>query len=189
MHSEAHAGFAVEASRIGLPTGRYLDLGGYDVNGTVHDLVRRTVVDADVHITVLDYREGPGVDIVADARTFMTDVKYDAVISTELLEHVAPLPDLPDIDGWRLVIGAASDALRPGGVFVGTCASTGRGAHAADGSGWAANGEHYANVDPADLDDCLRDFGFVDVTVTYNPHPGDVYWSARRPEPGEVAAC
>jgi hypothetical protein len=178
MHAEAREGFRVEAERIGLPPGgRVLDLGGMNVNGTVWDLLpeRSTV-------TVLDYRLGPGVDIVADARTWRAPDPYDVVISTELLEHVAPLESVGGrMAGWRLVVHTAFAALDLGGVFVGTCASNGRAAHAADGSGWISASEHYENVDPRDLRHALAEAGFGDVTVTYRAHPGDVYWSARRP--------
>jgi predicted methyltransferase len=178
VHDQARAGFQSAALAVGLPTGRYLDLGGFNVNGTVWDLLPPGSV-----VTVLDYRGGPGVDIVADARTWHLDGRdpFDAVISTELLEHVAPLAD-EVAEGWALVVGTAFDALAPGGVFVGTCASNGRSPHAADGNSSIHPSEHYANVDPDDLRHALLAVGFTDVTVTYQASPGDVYWSARRPK-------
>ena len=63
MHVQAYDGFAWMLAQTGIdPQGgwRVLDVGGADVNGTVHGQLPNAAW------TVLDAGEGPGVDIVAD---------------------------------------------------------------------------------------------------------------------------
>ena len=104
---------------------RVLDVGGADVNGTVHDVIRRGYLVQT--IDVMDIAPGPGVTIVADATrasTWSEMRDYDLVITTETLEHVKY---------WPTIVHGAYVALRPGGWFIGTCASTGRRPHGARG--------------------------------------------------------
>lgn len=180
MHTAARESFARMLSQIEALGGlgdvtRILDMGGANVNGTVHDLL-----PAGAQIDVLDIQEGEGVDIVADARDYRAEEPYDMVISTELLEHV---------DGWQKVIKTALFNLKPGGWFVGTAASLGRPEHGARGDAVPAPGEHYANVIPGDLKRTLgiryriASGGFEMIVVGYVPNPGDVFWRARRNPP------
>lgn len=177
MHAQARDAFARMLRAVGDRGGlesvyRVLDLGGADVNGTVHRML-----PSDAIIDVLDIDDGPGVTIIADARTYRSpSLRYDMVISTELLEHV---------DGWEAVIRTALLNIRPGGWFIGTAASVGRPEHGARGNRKPAPGEHYANVLAGDL---RRELGrpgpkresFGGISVGYLPVPGDVHWRARR---------
>ncbi len=183
MHAAAMKGFT--ANLEALPPSfrhssplRVLDLGGADVNGTVHATVAGYVELAE--LDVLDVAPGPGVTIVADARRrdwWTADDFYDLVISTEMLEHV---------QGWQDTIRTAAKVLRPGGWFVGTCASLGRRPHGARGEYDPPAGEHYGNVGPSELTHALSGYGFDAIWLQYELDPaqphgkGDLYWRARR---------
>lgn len=170
MHPEAYDAVARMITASGInPHGQWtgLDIGGRDVNGTA----RAHLPGARWH--GLDAVPGPGVDIVADARTWEPDALYDVVLSTELLEHV---------DRWAEVIPTmywALDPAGPGLVLI-TAASTGRAPHGASGEWEPPPGEHYGNVDPGELRAHLGAW-FETVHVEYNPHPGDVYAWATAP--------
>jgi hypothetical protein len=170
MHPEAHDGFVTAALRAGLDLNAHLsilDLGGQDVNGTVH------AVFPNATFVTLDIEPGVGVDVVGDARTWTPTSLFDVVIATEVFEHV---------EGWEQIVGTAAKALDPSGwgTFVTTCASTNRPVHGATGAPLPAEGEYYQNV-PADaMLDALNEF-FHDADVTYRYPPGDAYGWARRP--------
>jgi SAM-dependent methyltransferase len=148
---------------------RILDIGGRDLNGTPKHLFPNAAV-----YHVLDVHEGPNVDIVADAASWLPFGKwtdYDMVLATEVFEHTPH---------WREIISTAYRALRDGGRFVATMAGPGRGPH----SGIAAEprlrpGEWYANIDPLDLSDALSAAGFEPVLV--DQHKLDVRcWAVKR---------
>ncbi len=183
MHPAAMKGFTsnLEALPAGFRHGgqiRALDLGGADVNGTVHAALAGWLDLA--QLDVLDIAPGPGVTIVGDAREtnwFHTGSAepYDIVISTEMLEHV---------DGWPDSIETAATVLRPGGWFIGTAASIGRRPHGARGEYDPPTGEHYGNVSVDTLVYSLRAwFDHIDVQYQVNGDPTtcDVYWRAQRP--------
>jgi hypothetical protein len=165
MHPEAREGFAWALGASGLRVGpglRVLDVGGQDVNGTVHDLL------LGAEVTTLDLENA---DIIADARTWVPDRLFDLVIATEVFEHVRE---------WRnvlLTMRAALDERGPG-VLVATCASAGRPAHGATGAPLPVLGEHYENVHAADLRETLRTL-FTESQVSYRHPPGDAYMWAR----------
>lgn len=173
---------------------RVLDVGGADVNGTVHPEIRR-VGDPGAVIDVVDVEEGPGVTIVGDASTlkFWLDIEtaiagnpsltvpptmppYDLVISTETLEHV---------ENWEMIVRGAHAALRSGGWFVGTCASVGRRPHGARGEHDPGPEEWYENVDPTyliyELLGCFRGGVVVEYSrLPEYPTTNDLYWRARK---------
>lgn len=65
---------------------KVLDIGSYDVNGTLKDLFDKQAY------TGADIEEGPNVDVIIKPYDFGTK-KYDAVVSANTLEHVEMLPD------------------------------------------------------------------------------------------------
>lgn len=151
---------------------RVLDLGGQDINGTVHGWL------PGCHLDVLDIENGPGVTIVGDARKtdWWDGQPYDVVISTEMLEH---------LDEWWNSLTTAERVLRPGGWFIGTCASAGRQRHGATGAPEPAPGEFYENVSASELIDSLRFRNFAEVQVGYElladtPTTHDLHWRARK---------
>lgn len=61
---------------------RVLELGSYDVNGSVRDLLPATTYLG------VDMREGPGVDLVLPPGAVLPELgTWDLVVSTEMLEH------------------------------------------------------------------------------------------------------
>ena len=178
MHPTAEDGFQrmLRNARPRQKAERALDVGGADVNGTVHDLVRGLchVITLDV----MDIAPGPGVTIVADATkasTWSEIGDYDLVISTETLEHV---------EGWRTIVDGAARTLRPGGWFIGTCAGTGRRPHGARGEYDPPEGEWYRNIEPSELVNVLMCYFGGEVVVEYSRRPefpttNDLYWRAQ----------
>lgn len=180
MHPEAYdaVGRMVKASEFDFEQPIFpwygLDIGGRDVNGTAREWFPRTTWYG------LDIRPGPGVDIVADATTWIADKdgpgsRFHFVLSTECLEHV---------EHWRGIVRAAASALDGYGPQLAffTAASTGRGAHGASGEHVPPEGEWYGNVDPDDLREELNRW-FEETHIEYNPNPGDVYAWARGLKP------
>lgn len=175
MHPEAHAGFGRMLAAAALdPTKqwRVLDIGGQDVNGTVHDYFTHPKTK----ITTLDLENA---DITADATTWRPSTArqmFDVVIATEVFEHVAD---------WPAVLDTMRAALDPkgAGCVIATCASDGRPPHGATGAPLPADGEHYANVPQSDLFEALRS-RFSRGSVEYLYPPGDAYLWARAFENG-----
>lgn len=173
MHAEARAGLASMLESAGMDDqwqGRVLDLGGRDINGGIRDLL------PGADWVGVDIEPGPGVDIVRDCTTGWLDIlpTFDAVVCTEVLEHVEKWPDL---------VRTCHQALRSGGSLFITCASTGRRAHGASGAMWPAPGEWYRNVPDHELADVLGDL-FHFSSITFNPSPGDLYaWANDIEEP------
>jgi SAM-dependent methyltransferase len=138
------------------PEAPVLEVGSYNVNGTVRDLFPQPYVG-------LDMREGPGVDVVADVTEAMIASRhYGTVVCVETLEHVA------EPQG---ALYAMQRALRPGGLFVGT---------------WPFIFEvhdypsDYWRVTPAGFAYLLDKAGFVDI-VTARPWTTHVVATARCP--------
>lgn len=142
-----------------------LDLGGRDNNGSPRALFPAATY------RVLDMVDGPDVDIVADAATWVPDREYDVVVSTELFEHTS---------AWPAICWTARAALRTGGRFIATMAGPGRPAHGAWGGPVPGPGEYYANVDPDELRDVLAGVGFEEITVDVQTDPADVRVVATR---------
>jgi len=163
MHLAAASFVAVTAARLG-PFESVLELGGRAVNGTV-----RPYFPGARYLSV-DICPGPEVDIVADATTYRPDERYDAVVCTEVLEHVT------DPDGF---VATAWGALRPGGVFILTAACPPRGAHSAVDGGPLRTGEFYRNVEETSLAAWL--VGWKDTEIEVHEDRGDIYALAVKP--------
>jgi SAM-dependent methyltransferase len=190
MHPTALAGFRrmlAPIAPLGPPGSilRVLDVGGADVNGTVHDALRDSLGSElggrTASIDVLDIAPGEGVTIVGDATDYGTWDRidrdaYDLVISTETFEHV---------ERWHDIVLGVLGALKQGGWFVGTCASLGRRPHGARGEHNPPEGEYYRNVSPSDLVMALSLRFDGPLVVEYNREPlmpttHDVYWRVQK---------
>ena len=125
---------------------RVLDCGSLDINGN-----NRYLFDDDCEYTGIDVGEGRNVDAVSLIHEWTGE--YDTIISTEAFEHDLHLRDSID----NIV-----NMLAPGGLFLFTCATTGRREHGTSRSNkkdaplleW----EHYGNVTESmigDLTECL----------------------------------
>lgn len=127
-----------------------LDIGGRDLNGSTRPLF------PNADYTALDLRPGPGVDVVADATTWVPDRVWDLVLCTEVFEHT------PD---WPQVCKTAFAACRPGGRFVVTCAGPGRAPHSGIAATGLTPGEYYANLSTQELHAGLAAAGWSEVRV------------------------
>ena len=94
--------------------GRVLDVGSLDINGNNRGFFYNCIY------TGLDIAPGPNVDVVSPAHEYKSQEKFDTIISTECLEHDK---------FYELTLKNCVDMLRSGGLFVFTCATTGRPEH------------------------------------------------------------
>lgn len=96
-------------------TGRILEVGSFDVNGSA-----RTVYEITQGV---DIREGKGVDVVLDASSLIEyygEESFDTVVSTETLEHVKD---------WKGFVKNTWGVLKDGGWLIMTMASVKKGRH------------------------------------------------------------
>ena len=92
-----------------------LDIGSLDINGNNQYLFEN------YHYIGIDVAAGKNVDIVSKGHELaLPDATFDVVISTECLEHD---------QYWDKTIRNAIRLLKPGGLFLITCATTGRPEH------------------------------------------------------------
>jgi hypothetical protein len=170
MHPEAYE--AVRSALVKVqpqPGCSVLDVGGRDVNGTP-----RALFPDDVRYVVLDVREAPGVDIVADACDWLPSEEFDVVLSTEVFEHL----------DWRPALANMVKATRSGGWVIVTAAKEPRLPHSAIDGCEVREGEHYANVDPLDLLREMVDHRLGSIVISgsvIEGHGGDVYAYGRKP--------
>lgn len=93
---------------------RVLDIGSLDINGNNRYLF------SNYSYVGVDIGEGPNVDVVMRGHEYKDEVPYDIVISSECFEHD---------EFWDLTIQNAIDLTKPGGIFLFSCATTGRPEH------------------------------------------------------------
>lgn len=109
--------------------GKVLDVGAYDVNGTIRPIFS----DRKCEYIGLDMRAGPNVDVVekADAIPF-ADETFDCVTCTEMLEH----DDAP-FDS----VGEMYRVLRKGGIIIITVPTIGFPRHDYPSDYWRFTGD------------------------------------------------
>lgn len=156
MHPEAFAFVAAHATTDAVEV---LDIGGRNVNGSIRDLFPNAT-----KYTAVDIRPGDGVDVVADAATWVPDQEYDVVVSTETFEHT---------EVWPQICNTMFKAMKPGGKLILTMAGPGRGEHSAIDGGPLQPGEYYGNVDGERLRDTLEAVGFKQVVIDTRVSPAD----------------
>jgi SAM-dependent methyltransferase len=96
---------------------RVLECGSLNINGTP-----RVFFEEPAEYVGLDWRPGPGVDVVSLAHEYYghPDDHFDVVISTEMLEHDPH---------WMHSIHRMTQLVKPGGALIITCAGPGRAEH------------------------------------------------------------
>ena len=121
-----------------------LECGSYNVNGAVRDLFTAG------EYVGLDWRPGPGVDVVSLVHEYQPGRHFDTVISTEMLEHDphwrASVQRMIDLVKGRTAFGL-------GGTLIITCAAPGRGEHEL---ACAPEPEYYQEIGGAELCDLVR---------------------------------
>jgi SAM-dependent methyltransferase len=153
---------------------KVLDIGSLDINGSNRYLFENC------DYLGIDVGEGRNVDLVCVGHEFEgPDNHFDTIISTEVFEH--------DMH-YEKTITNVMRMLKPGGLFVFTCASTGRAEHGtrrSDGS-WAAPllmgkdewADYYKNLTSEDVE-LINGFRitFPDGVFGYNSESCDLYFS------------
>jgi len=93
------------------------DIGSLDINGNNHYLFENYAYVG------VDVGRGKNVNVVCKGHEYkpIDGSKYDLVISTECFEH--------DMYWNRTMMNAIENLLRPKGMFLFTCATTGRPEH------------------------------------------------------------
>ena len=132
-----------------------LEIGSLDINGSV----RPIFLPYQLTYLGIDPQEGPGVDLVTDASTFVTGPKFDVVVCAEVFEHTAV---------WRDIIDRTYDNLVDGGLFIATMAGIGRHPHSAIDENPIRDWEYYENVSYSDLSSALVKFKEFKVNVLGN---------------------
>jgi len=150
------------AAQVGeRPAVDVLEVGSLDINGSV-----RPLFAAATSYHGIDLAAGPGVDEVTDAATWTPPRTYDVVVCAEVLEH-AP--------AWRDILATMWTATAPGGLLLMTCAAPPRAPHSAVDGLDVRDGEHYANVEAADVLAVVRGWNVAGWAVTANQGRGDLY--------------
>jgi SAM-dependent methyltransferase len=93
-----------------------IEVGSLDINGTLRPIVE---VYKPALYTGVDLFNGPGVDIVCDAKELIDifgQERFDLLISTEMVEHVLD---------WKKIITNFKNILKPSGVLLITTRSKG----------------------------------------------------------------
>ena len=93
---------------------KVLDIGSLDINGNNRYLF------TNYEYIGVDIGEGNNVDVVCRGHEYKNDSLFDIVVSSECFEHD---------EFWKLTIENAINLLKPGGIFMFTCATTGRSEH------------------------------------------------------------
>lgn len=145
---------------------RVLDIGSLDINGNN----RQFFTNCDY--TGIDIGAGKNVDVVSRGHQYIADEPFDVVISTECFEHD---------EFWRETFRAVIHRhLKAGGLFVFTCATTGRPEHGTRRTSPADApfvGDYYRNLTEQDFTSL---YTFDTIFKAYNfqtrVSPADLYF-------------
>jgi SAM-dependent methyltransferase len=142
---------------------RVIEVGSYDVNGSVRQTLEARGVDSYVGV---DIEQGPCVDVVQDATRLLEKFEpgsFDVVLSTEVVEHIR---------NWRAAFAGMKALCAEGGVVVVTTRSPGFGYHAYPDDFW--------RYTPEDMDLIFADFCVELLESQIDPREPGVFVKARR---------
>lgn len=154
---------------------RILEVGSYDVNGSI-----RGLFPAASEFVGVDLTDGPGVDVVGYGHQIdHPDATYDVTLSGECFEHDPH---------WSQTFRNMVRLTRPGGLVAFTCGSFGRPEHGtgrtliSDSPGTQAQGlDYYRNLDQGDFVSTLPlDEMFSSFRFWYLPSSFDLYFTGVR---------
>jgi SAM-dependent methyltransferase len=175
-HPEQLAFFqaVVDGNQSLISGAEVIEIGSYDVNGSVRDIFK----DAKNFVGV-DLTEGPGVDIVGFGHEIdHPDGSYDISVSGECFEHDPH---------WQATFDNMVRMTRPGGLVVFTCASHGRPEHGTsrsdvtDSPGTQSEGlDYYRNLVEADFRSLPLATWFSRHRFWYQPSTFDLYFAGVR---------
>ncbi len=142
---------------------RVLEVGSYDVNGSVRDGIE--MLGCAEYVGV-DMRDGPGVDVVCDAVNLVERFgveSFDIIISTEMMEHV---------EHWRAAISNIKRVCKRGGLILITTRSRGFPKHDYPGDFWRFEVNDMKTI----FADCER------LKLQKDPQDPGVFLLARKPQ-------
>lgn len=154
-----------------------LDIGSLDIDGN-----NRYLFDDALYLGV-DLAPGPNVDIVSKGHELrMPDGTFDVIVSTECFEHDRHYPE---------TLRNICRMLKPGGLFLFTCATEGRHEHGTrrttpqDAPLLGAHGDwqdYYRNLTERDIRNAIDvDDLFPSHDFTVNPVSHDLYfWGVKK---------
>jgi SAM-dependent methyltransferase len=164
----------VAANKELVKDSRVLEIGSYDVNGSI----RALFANAREYVGV-DLTPGPGVDRVGFGHEVEDpDGSFDIAISGECFEHD---------ENWQATFTNMARVTRPGGLVAFSCASRGRPEHGTTRSdvtlspGTQAIGiDYYRNLVAADFDALPLSDWFESYRFWYLPTHFDLYFAGVR---------
>lgn len=134
---------------------KVLEVGSLDINGSI----RHHFENCDY--VGIDLGEGNGVDIISPVHEFNSDVFYDVVVSTEMLEHDKY---------WAVSLFSMYEKLKSGGLFILTCAAPSRKEHGTlnfDADNSPFTNDYYRNISIGDFSDVLPPQLFIYYCIKY----------------------
>ena len=144
-----------------------LEVGSYNVNGSVRPLVENLHTK---NYLGIDLQNGPGVDLVLPAEKLIEEFgpeRFDAVISTETIEHI--------ID-WRIILGNIKTVLKEGGYIYLSVPTVGCGYHAFPIDCW--------RYDINDMNQIFADFDII-----FNETVSDCLFAESQKTPELLRSC
>jgi SAM-dependent methyltransferase len=152
---------------------RVLDCGSLDINGR-----NKEYWNTESGYTGIDLAPGKNVNIVmAIEDADWPDEHFHVVISTECFEHNPK---------WREGLANMIRMLKPGGMLIVTCATTGRGEHGTaehvpEASPFTAKTGYYKNLTESDIRGAIDPQDFADMKCQVNDTSHDLYfWAIKK---------
>lgn len=145
---------------------RVLEIGSYDVNGTV-----RVFFD-NCDYTGIDVIAGNGVDVVCQGQDFTSKKKFDTIITCEMFEH-----NMYWKETWLNIL----KLCKSGGLVVMSCASTGRPEHGTkrtspnESLSSELYGDYYMNLTESDFRS-ISNIEEIFETFSFNEENTDLYF-------------
>jgi SAM-dependent methyltransferase len=171
---QAFLSLVATSNKAVVAGGRVLEIGSYDVNGTV----RRQFAPAASYVGV-DLTPGPGVDrVMFGHEVDDPDGSFDVTLSGECFEHDPH---------WRDTFENMVRLTRPGGLVTFTCASTGRPEHGTTRTDplmspgtQAVGSDYYRNLGETDFQGLPLSTWFDSYRFWYIPTSLDLYFAGVR---------
>jgi len=150
-----------------LPPLDVVEFGSCDMNGSV-----RIAYPQAKSWHGIDVQAGPNVDEIADCADWTAPKPVDVILCAEVFEHTPR---------WREIIANAHANLKPGGLFLASCATGRRPPHSAVDGGHLRPGEFYENVSAMAMSECRWGWSYFNVTPADGYFGGDdLYLKAMR---------
>lgn len=133
-----------------------IEYGAYDINGSVRNLFSHC------RFTGVDWRAGPGVNVVSLAHEYHHPFRVGMCLCTEMLEH-DPF--------WKMSLETMFSQLILNGAILITCAGPGRKAHCNE----TAPNNYYGNVSVGEMYELVKDWKFELLWLAEDKSSHDTY--------------